>query len=207
MTRIREANKQYNIHIVHITYLSPLLKFGKWKVFTVRKLVSCDVDKVRGITIFVRKKVGGIDPTHPPRVRRLWAACTVSHTNSHTVCIKNMPQGLHLRPCLEKESSGYNDFNNFCTLTTHTTCHQQVVSLSHVTCLKKMRHVNTWKWPWQGIYVTESAKFSRGGRVWCQQVMWQKLQISINQNGCHFENRYIAISLASTFKNSAYTKL
>jgi len=34
--------------------------------------VSCDVDKVRGITIFVRKKVGGIDPTHPPRVRRLW---------------------------------------------------------------------------------------------------------------------------------------
>ena len=66
MTRIREANKQYNIHIVHITYLSPLLKFGKRKVFTVRKLVSCDVDKVRGITIFVRKKVGGIDPTHPP---------------------------------------------------------------------------------------------------------------------------------------------
>ena len=45
--------------------MSPLLKFGKRKVFTVRKLVSCDVDKVRGITIFVRKKVGGIDPTHP----------------------------------------------------------------------------------------------------------------------------------------------
>ena len=66
MTRIREANKQYNIHIVHITYLFPLLKFGKRKVFTVRKLVSCDVDKVMGITIFVRKKVGGIDPTHPP---------------------------------------------------------------------------------------------------------------------------------------------
>ena len=65
MTRIREANKQYNIHIVHITYFTPLLKFGKRKVFTVRKLVSCDVDKVRGITIFVRKKVGGIDPTHP----------------------------------------------------------------------------------------------------------------------------------------------
>jgi len=60
MTRIREANKQYNIHIVHIAYLSPLLKFGKRKVFTVRKLVSCDVD------IFVRKKVGGIDSTHPP---------------------------------------------------------------------------------------------------------------------------------------------
>jgi len=74
MTRIREANKQYNIHIVHITYLFPLLKFGKRKVFTVRKLVSCDVDKVMGITIFVRKK-SGWDRSHPsPRVRRLCAS-------------------------------------------------------------------------------------------------------------------------------------
>ena len=96
MTRIREANKQYNIHI---TYLSPLLKFGKRKVFTVRKLVSCDVDKVRGITIFVRKKVGGIDSTHPPpRVRRLCLRINIRILHARTSLHPQIPILPYRRP-------------------------------------------------------------------------------------------------------------